>query len=281
MSWQLNHLLTPVSCSTPFAVQLWRNKCLGIYDTRWIHIKQRVILWSRSTRHLSWELQDKQATHPRWSIRVEGRNSPSHALFLKECPMRTVLCNGPGGDCPGSKATWSYAYVWNEGLLNHFFKATIGIPNLVIITSPTGCMIFATGHSCDMGMTFDDSISLSRWLPYSKLLKSGDMMSPGLLNYTPHQWLPHWDKHHSRSRPIWLSWPGAGWRWSGWPVRVRQWGVWHGNYRSVRHVDYGLAKKMEKSSHGLGESPRQAEFQERQWSRLGRLRTHLFHVPWQ
>ena len=32
------------------------------------------------------------------------------------------------------------AYAWNEGLLNDFFKATIGLPHSVIITSPTECV---------------------------------------------------------------------------------------------------------------------------------------------
>ena len=33
------------------------------------------------------------------------------------------------------------AYTWNEGLLNDFFKATIGLPHSVIITSPTECVL--------------------------------------------------------------------------------------------------------------------------------------------
>ena len=50
------------------------------------------------------------------------------------------------------------AYAWNEGLLNDFFKATIGLPHSVIITSPTECVIFAPGRSNGLGMSFDDSI---------------------------------------------------------------------------------------------------------------------------
>ena len=49
-------------------------------------------------------------------------------------------------------------YAWNEGLLNDFFKATIGLPHSVIITSPMECVIFAPGHSNGLGMSFDDSI---------------------------------------------------------------------------------------------------------------------------
>ena len=49
-------------------------------------------------------------------------------------------------------------YAWNEGLLNDFFKATIGLPHSVIITSPTECVIFAPGRSNGLGMSFDDSI---------------------------------------------------------------------------------------------------------------------------
>ena len=49
------------------------------------------------------------------------------------------------------------AYAWNEGLLNDFFKATIGLPHSVIITSPTECVIFAPGRSNGLGMSFDDS----------------------------------------------------------------------------------------------------------------------------
>ena len=50
------------------------------------------------------------------------------------------------------------AYAWDEGLLNDFFKATIGLQHTVIITSPTECMIFAPEHSNGLGMSFDDSI---------------------------------------------------------------------------------------------------------------------------
>ena len=50
------------------------------------------------------------------------------------------------------------AYAWNEGLLNDFFKATIGLPHSVIITSPTECVIFAPGRSNGLGMSFDDSV---------------------------------------------------------------------------------------------------------------------------
>ena len=50
------------------------------------------------------------------------------------------------------------AYAWNEGLLNDFFKATIGLPHSVIITSPMECVIFAPGRSNGLGMNFDDSI---------------------------------------------------------------------------------------------------------------------------
>ena len=50
------------------------------------------------------------------------------------------------------------AYAWNEGLPNDFFKATIGLPHSVIITSPTECVIFAPGRSNGLGMSFDDSI---------------------------------------------------------------------------------------------------------------------------
>ena len=50
------------------------------------------------------------------------------------------------------------AYAWNEGLLNDFFKATIGLPHSVIITSPTECVIFAPARSNGLGMSFDDSI---------------------------------------------------------------------------------------------------------------------------
>ena len=50
------------------------------------------------------------------------------------------------------------AYAWNEGLLNDFFKATIGLQHTVIITSPTECVIFAPGRSNGLGMNFDDSI---------------------------------------------------------------------------------------------------------------------------
>ena len=50
------------------------------------------------------------------------------------------------------------AYAWNEGLLNDFFKATIGFPHSVIITSPTECVIFAPGRLNGIGMTFGDSI---------------------------------------------------------------------------------------------------------------------------
>ena len=50
------------------------------------------------------------------------------------------------------------AYAWNEGLLNDFFKATIGLSHSVIITSPTECVIFAPGRSNGLGMSFDDSI---------------------------------------------------------------------------------------------------------------------------
>ena len=50
------------------------------------------------------------------------------------------------------------AYATNEGLLNDFFKATIGLPHSVIITSPTECVIFAPGHANGLGMSFDDSI---------------------------------------------------------------------------------------------------------------------------
>ena len=50
------------------------------------------------------------------------------------------------------------AYAWNEGLLNDFFKATIGLPHSVIITSPTECVIFAPGRLNGLGMSFDDSI---------------------------------------------------------------------------------------------------------------------------
>ena len=49
------------------------------------------------------------------------------------------------------------AYAWNEGLLNDFFQATIGLPHSVIITSPSECMIFAPGRSNGLGMSFDDS----------------------------------------------------------------------------------------------------------------------------
>ena len=50
------------------------------------------------------------------------------------------------------------AYAWNGGLLNDFFKATIGLQHSVIITSPTECVIFTPGHSNGLGMSFDDSI---------------------------------------------------------------------------------------------------------------------------
>ena len=50
------------------------------------------------------------------------------------------------------------AYAWNEGLLNDFFKATIGLQHTVIITSPTECVVFAPGRSSGLGMNFDDSI---------------------------------------------------------------------------------------------------------------------------
>ena len=50
------------------------------------------------------------------------------------------------------------AYAWNEGLLNDFFKATIGLQHTVIITSPTECVIFTLGCSNGLGMNFDDSI---------------------------------------------------------------------------------------------------------------------------
>ena len=50
------------------------------------------------------------------------------------------------------------AYAWNEGLLNDFFKATIGLQHSVVITSPTECVIFAPGRSNGLGMNFDDSI---------------------------------------------------------------------------------------------------------------------------
>ena len=49
------------------------------------------------------------------------------------------------------------AYAWNEGLLNDFFKATIGLPHSVIITSPTEYVIFTPGHSNGLGMNFNDS----------------------------------------------------------------------------------------------------------------------------
>ena len=49
------------------------------------------------------------------------------------------------------------SYAWNEELLNDFFKATIGLPHSVIITSPTECVIFAPGRSNGLGMSFDDS----------------------------------------------------------------------------------------------------------------------------
>ena len=50
------------------------------------------------------------------------------------------------------------AYAWNEGLLNDFFKAIIGLPHTVIMTSPTECVIFTPGRSNGLGMNFDDSI---------------------------------------------------------------------------------------------------------------------------
>ena len=50
------------------------------------------------------------------------------------------------------------AYAWNEGLLNDFFKAIIGLQHTIIITSPTECVIFAPGRSSGLGMNFDDSI---------------------------------------------------------------------------------------------------------------------------
>ena len=50
------------------------------------------------------------------------------------------------------------SYAWNEGLLNDFFKAMIGIPYSVIITSNTECKTFAPGCLRDIGMSFDDSI---------------------------------------------------------------------------------------------------------------------------
>ena len=50
------------------------------------------------------------------------------------------------------------AYTWNEGLLNDFFKATIGLPHSVIITSPTECVIFTPGCVNGLGMSFDDSL---------------------------------------------------------------------------------------------------------------------------
>ena len=50
------------------------------------------------------------------------------------------------------------AYAWNKGLLNDFFKATIGLQHTVIIMSPTECVIFAPGCLNGLGMSFDDSI---------------------------------------------------------------------------------------------------------------------------
>ena len=63
------------------------------------------------------------------------------------------------------------AYAWNEGLLNDFFKATIGLQHTVISTSPMECVIFVPGHLNGLGMSFDDSIrychtltGLSTWV---------------------------------------------------------------------------------------------------------------------
>ena len=46
-----------------------------------------------------------------------------------------------------------------EGLLNDFFRAMIGVPHAVLISSLTECMIFAPGHSKDFGMSYEDSLA--------------------------------------------------------------------------------------------------------------------------
>ena len=51
------------------------------------------------------------------------------------------------------------SYAWVEGLLNDFFRATIGVPQTVLIISPTECMIFTPGHSKDLGMSYEDSLA--------------------------------------------------------------------------------------------------------------------------
>ena len=49
------------------------------------------------------------------------------------------------------------AHTWGEVLLNDFFRATIGIPYTILIISLTECMLFALGHSKDLGMSYEDS----------------------------------------------------------------------------------------------------------------------------
>ena len=51
-------------------------------------------------------------------------------------------------------------YAWVEDLLRAFFCAMISFP----MTSLTECMIFASGHSNNLDMTFDNSLEHSRVL---------------------------------------------------------------------------------------------------------------------
>ena len=49
------------------------------------------------------------------------------------------------------------AHAWGEALLKDFFQATIGVLYAIMIISPTECMLFALGHSKDLGMSYEDS----------------------------------------------------------------------------------------------------------------------------
>ena len=115
----------------------------------------------QKTQYFSWdqlERQEGSAALDEASGSREETLQAMHPAVLASEGVRQweQYCNLVGMETArDNKSLQSHA--WVEGLLNIFFRATIGVPHMVLIISLTECMIFAPGCSKDLGVSYDES----------------------------------------------------------------------------------------------------------------------------